>query len=520
VPRRNRPSQKPCEPTLHASDREHLEDARTILGRYRVGLFIVSLGNASSIDGAVECIPSELRDLFAEIYTIDDSSGGGTALLAADTVRPPTSNLLVLRTSFKCEYGARHKLGLSHAIHQHLDFLIVMPRDGQSLLKCLADIIVAFKERDVDLVVTSPSAIETKTSKRQWFAYAKLATRMLTTVRNALHLGQWSLLYSCCRAYRVKFLESIPFSSNSNDDQFASELLVQCVATQARVSYVSVPSADSGGTSLISRLVYAHSYLGTLIKYRLTQLGVFYHASFDFHLFERTSYYLKRSSNSLHQFVLNRRWDPAWRVADLGANEGQISQLIAEKVSHVTAVDVSAPNNAGHAQAVSLDLNAEFDQILGMRAFDCVLALDVVEHLGNPESAVRKIFNILEPGGLLYASTGNIAFWPLRLSLLFGQFNYGKRGVLDLTHSRLFTIRSFKSLLTLHGFQIEDTQYFGPPIVDMVGNHWLLRALDLVSGRLAGYWPGLLAYSFLVIARRVESLEDIYQRADLSKARS
>ena len=30
--------------------------------------------------------------------------------------------------------------------------------------------------------------------------------------------------------------------------------------------------------------------------------------------------------------------------------------------------------------------------------------------------------------------------------LLFGQFNYGKRGILDLTHTRLFTFESFRRL--------------------------------------------------------------------------
>ena len=31
--------------------------------------------------------------------------------------------------------------------------------------------------------------------------------------------------------------------------------------------------------------------------------------------------------------------------------------------------------------------------------------------------------------------------------LLFGQFNYGKKGILDATHTRLFTFRSLDELL-------------------------------------------------------------------------
>jgi hypothetical protein len=38
----------------------------------------------------------------------------------------------------------------------------------------------------------------------------------------------------------------------------------------------------------------------------------------------------------------------------------------------------------------------------------------------------------------LLVSTGNIVFPLTRLLLLAGQFNYGKRGILDLTRSSLF----------------------------------------------------------------------------------
>ena len=36
---------------------------------------------------------------------------------------------------------------------------------------------------------------------------------------------------------------------------------------------------------------------------------------------------------------------------------------------------------------------------------------------------------------------------PRTRAMLFGQFNYGKRGILDMTHTRLFTFRSFRRLL-------------------------------------------------------------------------
>jgi SAM-dependent methyltransferase len=199
-------------------------------------------------------------------------------------------------------------------------------------------------------------------------------------------------------------------------------------------------------------------------------------------------------------------------VADLGSSRGVLSAKLAEKVAHVTSADVERPPDAGAAEAVELDLDGDFDHALGRQQYDCVLVLDVLEHLKQPEEGVRKIAAILKPGGTLYASTGNIAFLVMRLSLFLGQFNYGKRGILDLTHTRLFTIYSFKKLLVNGGFRIKEVRGFGPPIRDMVGESTTLRAVDTTSGLLARLWPRLFAFSFLVVAEKAEELEDVYAR--------
>jgi hypothetical protein len=100
----------------------------------------------------------------------------------------------------------------------------------------------------------------------------------------------------------------------------------------------------------------------------------------------------------------------------------------------------------------------------------------------------------------------------MRLSLISGQFNYGKRGILDLTHTRLFTIYSFRKLLVNSGFVIKELHGFGPPIRDMVGESRSLRAVDTVAGVFARIWPRMFAFSFLVVAEKTDELEDIYAR--------
>ena len=52
------------------------------------------------------------------------------------------------------------------------------------------------------------------------------------------------------------------------------------------------------------------------------------------------------------------------------------------------------------------------------------------------------------------ASTANVGYVLVRIMLALGFFNYGKKGILDLTHTRLFTIRSFCRTLEGEGFEV------------------------------------------------------------------
>jgi SAM-dependent methyltransferase len=342
--------------------------------------------------------------------------------------------------------------------------------------------------------------------------YKWLGNQVLTTLENRILGSHLSEFHSGYRAYKVEALRSIPFQLDSDGFHFDTELLIQLLSTGRTIREIPVPTFYGDEISRVNGIAYAANCLKAVTKVRLMQLGLFYEPKFDFGLFEETGYRLKQGENTLHHEVLTREWPPEWHVADLGASRGALSAQLARKVARVTAVDVERPADAGEAEAIALDLDGDFDRQLGRQRYDCVVALDVLEHLSRPEEGARKIAEILKPGGVLYASTGNVAYFVMRLSLAAGQFNYGKRGILDLTHTRLFTTYSFRKLLANAGFVVEELHGFGPPIRDMVGESTTLRAVDATSGRLARLWPRLFAFSFLVVARKADELEDLYTR--------
>src|SRR3954452_10799542 len=506
--------------TVVELDPKAVAAAADVLARTRVAIFVCAFQAEHFIESVLERIPEDLRAGFAEIYVFDDSSSDRTVERARAAAARLGTNFTVYRTPDNRGYGGNQKLGYLHAIRQGYDYVVLLHGDGQYAPECLPEIVQALGSEQPDAVIGSRMLHRREALRGGMPLYKWVGNQILTAVENRLLDSRLSEFHSGYRAYKVDALRSIPFGLNSDDFHFDTEILIQLLRTGRRIVEIPVPTFYGDEISRVNGLRYALNCVKAVTKVRLQDVGLFYEPKFDFGRFEETGYLLKRSENTLHHDVLERDWPPEWHVADIGAGRGALSALLAEKVAHVTSVDRELPGEAGRAEARALDLDGEFDRELGHARYDCVVMLDVIEHLRNPEESARRVASILKPGGTLYASTGNIAYLVLRASLLLGQFNYGKRGILDLTHTRLFTVYSFKKLLANAGFAIKEVKGFGPPIRDMVGESTTLRAIDTTSSTLARLWPRLFAFNFLVVAQKADELDDIYERTRASGTRA
>jgi len=70
---------------------------------------------------------------------------------------------------------------------------------------------------------------------------------------------------------------------------------------------------------------------------------------------------------------------------------------------------------------------------------DCVIFADVLEHLVDPWTTVRRFRAILGQGGTLVASIPNVANKAVLGALLRHRWDYASHGILDRTHLRFFT---------------------------------------------------------------------------------
>ena len=104
-------------------------------------------------------------------------------------------------------------------------------------------------------------------------------------------------------------------------------------------------------------------------------------------------------------------------------------------------------------------LESDFDP----NSFDAILLLDVLEHLLDPWSVVKKLDRLLKNNGKLIISVPNIRNIKILSRLFFkNEFKYCiEGGILDITHLRFFTKMTLIDLLKPNKFIINDLFFTG-----------------------------------------------------------
>ena len=145
---------------------------------------------------------------------------------------------------------------------------------------------------------------------------------------------------------------------------------------------------------------------------------------------------------------------------------------------------------------------------------DTVLALDIIEHLVNPEHFLENLRrSACLRGSRLILTTPNVTFLPLRIMFLFGFFNYGKRGILDRTHTRLFTFGSLRRMLRQAGFDVTSMQGIPAPFPLAFGrNSWIGKFLLKINHILTMIGPGVFSYQIYCEATAAPTVDELLAR--------
>ena len=161
------------------------------------------------------------------------------------------------------------------------------------------------------------------------------------------------------------------------------------------------------------------------------------------------------------------------RILDVGCGDGNFSMLIGKacKAKEVYGIEISEKGaemaRKNGVKCYQLDVDQE-DFPFENNFFDAVTALELIEHLFDPDHFLDKVYRVLRPEGIFVLSTPNLASIHNRIALFFGYQPYSvlvslnkpvghfwfSAGGAAPDHIRFFTLRSLKELLKVHGFKI------------------------------------------------------------------
>jgi glycosyltransferase involved in cell wall biosynthesis len=488
--------------------------------KQRLLIFIVAYNAETTLGAVLDCIPHVLLEEFElEVLAIDDASSDQTFKIGSALSH--SGNLpfkfKVLVNPINQGYGGNQKLGYQYALKHGFDLVALLHGDGQYAPEALPQLIEPLRKNSADAVFGSRMLTPGAALRGGMPLYKFVGNKILTAVENALLGTSLSEFHSGYRVYSVSALRKIPFDRNTNDFHFDTEIIIQLVLAGLKIVEVPIPTYYGDEICHVNGLRYAKDVVLTVLRAKAQAWSILYDPKFDCALQRGNDHYsLKLGYPSTHQAVVDMV-APGSKVLDLGCAGGALgSHLRIHNRCQVFGVD-EFPLRADVTldQFTLHDLNgARLPELVNDR-FDYVLLLDVIEHLNDPEAFVVQLRVAMSRhrGSKLVISTANVAFLPLRLMLMAGQFNYGKRGILDLTHKRLFTFRSLRRLLRQGGFQILQTRGIAAPFPLAVGMGWLGRCLIGINAALVGVSRSLFSYQILLTARPTPLVDQLLEDA-------
>ncbi|QDT76779.1 SPBc2 prophage-derived glycosyltransferase SunS [Gimesia maris] len=157
--------------------------------------------------------------------------------------------------------------------------------------------------------------------------------------------------------------------------------------------------------------------------------------------------------------------DNAQSVLDIGCGGGRLGAALKQRQNATVWGVEFDPTVADRArnhldQVFAGDITADEISFVENQ-FDCIICADVLEHLREPEKALKRIRHWLRPDGCLVTSIPNVRNHTVIRSLLAGNWTYEVAGLLDEDHVRFFTRSDIEKMLFRTGFTIEEMKLVG-----------------------------------------------------------
>jgi len=157
-------------------------------------------------------------------------------------------------------------------------------------------------------------------------------------------------------------------------------------------------------------------------------------------------------------------------ILDLGCNIGDFSSYFVRNGYDVTGVDIDNENlliaNSRGIHTKKCNLNLKLP--MKSNSYPTIFALEIIEHLINPDNVIKEAHRLLKDGGKFYVS---VPYFGLVKRTAISLFFFDDVFLYNGPHIRFFSEKSFRNILTKNGFKILKIYKLGrfyPVYMDML----------------------------------------------------
>ncbi|MDX1632047.1 MAG: glycosyltransferase [Thermoanaerobaculia bacterium] len=443
-----------------------------------------------------------IRDL--EVVVVDDGSTDGTREILEELARDEPRMRLFFQDENRGK-GAAVRRGIDEATG---DLVVIQDADLEYDPRDYARLVRPFLEDGADVVYGS--RFLTGERRRVLYFRHTLGNRLITLLSNLFTDLNLTDVETCYKMFRAPLLKSIPIRS----DDFAMEPEITAKVAKRRFRIFEVPISYVGRTYREGKKIGVRDLfkaLYTIVKYWVVD---------DLYAEDEYGSHILHDLEHAHRF---NRWmadsiaeDLGERVLEIGAGIGNITHWLLPRERYV-ASDVNPhfahylenfASGKPYLEVAKIDLEDPGDFEPWNEAFDTVVCLNVLEHVSDPDRAVRNMASALEAGGRLVVYVPRGPRLTSRLDEVLG-------------HRCRYRARELRDQLEGAGFEIESMRHFNRAgVLAWWWNGKLLRRSGFGRFQLKLYdwsvplfsridhllpWPGL---GLLAVARKPSSSVD------------